>query len=400
MKKVKRFASEMGIKLREFRRSSAFKLVIASYLAAVFGGMGLTIWQNEKRQAVLVAQIEQAGEQKLTLEGQLGELLELKSQDPYQINDELVKRHEEIASSYKQVARLFETRADLAALGKDSKQVELLLAKVLTEIGLENYASVSAIAQEAEQEMEALFPTPEPVSSSGSEAVSEGALAVSGYSRVKVATQRGNFVVAAVVAPGARVVVETAGETDCTDNCPTKTLAEHIASSGGFAGINGAYFCPPDYPRCAGKSNSFDTLAVNGRTKAVLNRDNNVYSVVPLLAAYGSNLSFYDRTLDWGVDTSSTGAIANYPRLVRGGAAASGEENGKGTRGFIGVKDGAVVIGHVFAASFAEAAEVLATLGLADALNLDGGGSSALWYEGSYRVGPGRSLPTAIVLTH
>ena len=51
----------------------------------------------------------------------------------------------------------------------------------------------------------------------------------------------------------------------------------------------------------------------------------------------------------------------------------------------------------MYAASFADTAEVLKTLGLENAMNLDGGGSSALWF-GGYKIGPGRSLPTAIVL--
>jgi len=137
---------------------------------------------------------------------------------------------------------------------------------------------------------------------------------------------------------------------------------------------------------------------VSGRTKAVLNRANNVYSTIPLVAAYGTSLSFYDQTLQWGVDTSSGGALANYPRLLRDGSIATDDNSSKGMRGFIGVKDGGIVIGHVYSASYADTAEVLRTLGLQNALNLDGGGSSALWYEGAYRVGPGRSLPTAIVL--
>jgi hypothetical protein len=33
-----------------------------------------------------------------------------------------------------------------------------------------------------------------------------------------------------------------------------------------------------------------------------------------------------------------------------------------------------------------------------DALNLDGGGTSAMWL-GSYKVGPGRLLPNAVLLT-
>lgn len=241
-------------------------------------------------------------------------------------------------------------------------------------------------------------PTPTPTPKPKPTVVPNNSLPGSGYSRQSVSTSRGNFVIAMIVAPGARAVIETASDSDCSDNCPTKSLAEHIGASGGFAGINGSYFCPPDYPQCQGKSNSFDTLAVNGRTKAVLNRANNVYSIVPLVAAYGTSLSFYDQTVQWGIDTSSGGALANHPRLLRDGSVATEDNGSKGTRGFIGMKDGTIVIGHVFGASYADTAEVLRTLGLQNALNLDGGGSSALWIDGSYKVGPGRSLPTAIVL--
>ena len=130
----------------------------------------------------------------------------------------------------------------------------------------------------------------------------------------------------------------------------------------------------------------------------MLNRANNVYSTVPLVAAYGSSLSFYDQTVQWGADASGGGGLANYPRLLRDGNVATEQDNGKGTRGFIGTKDGAIVIGHIFSASFADAALTLKTLGLQNALNLDGGGSSALWADGGYKVGPGRSLPNAVVL--
>jgi exopolysaccharide biosynthesis protein len=46
-----------------------------------------------------------------------------------------------------------------------------------------------------------------------------------------------------------------------------------------------------------------------------------------------------------------------------------------------------------------ESAYVLQALGARDAINLDGGGTSAMYLGGSYRVGPGRLLPNAIVLT-
>ncbi len=46
-----------------------------------------------------------------------------------------------------------------------------------------------------------------------------------------------------------------------------------------------------------------------------------------------------------------------------------------------------------------DATYVAQTLGATNALNLDGGGSSALSIDGGYRVGPGRLLPNAVVLT-
>ena len=37
-------------------------------------------------------------------------------------------------------------------------------------------------------------------------------------------------------------------------------------------------------------------------------------------------------------------------------------------------------------------------LGARDAMNLDGGGSVAMWFGGGYVAGPGRQLPNAILL--
>jgi len=49
-------------------------------------------------------------------------------------------------------------------------------------------------------------------------------------------------------------------------------------------------------------------------------------------------------------------------------------------------------------ASVTDSAYALQALGVKDALNLDGGGTSALYISGSYKVGPGRLLPNAVVL--
>jgi exopolysaccharide biosynthesis protein len=50
-------------------------------------------------------------------------------------------------------------------------------------------------------------------------------------------------------------------------------------------------------------------------------------------------------------------------------------------------------------ATVTDAAYVMQALGARDALNLDGGGTAAMWIGGSYKVGPGRLLPNAVILT-
>ncbi len=381
----------------DFYKSAGYRLLIWSYLVAIVGAFAWQVYLQSNLEKAMIAQInDQESTVNLLLSSQ-EELDQLKAQDPYAENARLKQSEKEISQAFTSVADLFELRADVVATGAKTDKLEPEIAKILRQIGDQEYASASATTEEVHTELVALLPTPKPAASEVASTPLSSSLPSDGYGRVSVSTSRGSFTVAAVVAPGARAIVETASDSDCGDNCPTKNLAEHVAASGGFAGINGAYFCPPDYAKCQGKVNTFDTLAVNGRTKAVLNRDNNVYSTVPLVAMYGGSISFYDQTVQWGVDTGSNGALANYPRLLRDGNVATTEENGKGTRGFVGVKDGAIVIGHVFGASFGDTAEVLRTLGLQNAMNLDGGGSSALWY-GGYKVGPGRSLPTAIVL--
>jgi len=56
-----------------------------------------------------------------------------------------------------------------------------------------------------------------------------------------------------------------------------------------------------------------------------------------------------------------------------------------------------VYIGFVFNANMAASAQVMHAMGMDNALNLDEGGSSALIWNGSYLVGPGRSIPDAVL---
>lgn len=224
----------------------------------------------------------------------------------------------------------------------------------------------------------------------------------SGFSRQQVNTDVGSFTVSLIAADlnSTRVIVDTASDNDCADNCPVLPLAAYVSRSGAFAGVNGSYFCPASYPSCAGKTNSYDTLLMN-KNKVYFNSANNVYSTVPAVVFSGTSPNFVGQSLSIGRDTSPDSLIANYPLLVSGGQVVFGgsddpKQGSRGSRSFVANKGSTIYIGVVHTVTVAESARVMAALGMDNALNLDSGGSTALW-SGGYRVGPGRDIPNAIL---
>jgi exopolysaccharide biosynthesis protein len=69
----------------------------------------------------------------------------------------------------------------------------------------------------------------------------------------------------------------------------------------------------------------------------------------------------------------------------------------KGTRGAFGWNADSFFLVVGSSATVPDMAYVMKGLGADFAINLDGGGSAALYYDGAYRAGPGRLLPNAIV---
>lgn len=237
--------------------------------------------------------------------------------------------------------------------------------------------------------------TPAPVKTSNT-------LPASGYSRQWVATSNGNFMVDIIGGDlsSTKVIVDTASDSTCANDCPVLPLATYVARNGAYAGVNGSYFCPATYPTCAGKTNSFDLLLMNVR-KTYFNSDNNVYSSNPGVVFGGSYIRFLSAVSDWGRDTGIDSMISNYPLLVSGSNIAfSGNGDAKmtsrGSRGFVANRGNMVYIGVVHNVTVAESAIVMKALGMDNALNLDSGGSTAFW-AGGYKVGPGRDLPNVIL---
>lgn len=223
----------------------------------------------------------------------------------------------------------------------------------------------------------------------------------SGYSRYSVATERGNFTVSVVSIDmaGVRMITDTANDTDCGNDCPVMPLGDYVSRNGGFAGINGTYFCPPDYASCAGKINSFDYPVFNTRLGKWIN-GGNLFWDSRSMVYYNGGLHFA-RNANSGAG-GGPAAIVNAPGLIDGGQVIvesfplSDQQRAKGSRGGIGIRGTTVYLVIASSADMIDFAYIFKSLGADYALNLDGGGSSALWF-GGYKVGPGRNLPNAVI---
>jgi len=231
-------------------------------------------------------------------------------------------------------------------------------------------------------------------------------VAATGYSYQTVDTERGRFTAYVIKIPLRDVKVKTvsASSGSCKDNCDTKSLAEYVKDSGGFAGMNGSYFCPPDYSSCSGKINSTDFGIYDSNEGKWEHKDALSWSKTGLITFNGTSVSFYKKSTDYG-GGGVTAGISNYPSLLKDGEIvvndgdlSSYQKDVKGPRGVIGVGGENLYLVIVNGATVRDAAYVVRTLGAKNALNLDGGGSSAMYVNGRYAVGPGRSLPNAVVL--
>ncbi|MGB3094634.1 MAG: phosphodiester glycosidase family protein [Microgenomates group bacterium] len=330
----------------------------------------------------------------------------LKKEDQRVRNDTLEEEIKNIQKTYKDTVSTYENLLKLRDQNVKIPELEKDLAGILRSLSDRDYSSASgklvALQKNIDKknsEIAAAFVIPANVPANNTP---PGA----GYSRQSVNSEVGSFLVDIIAADlnSTRVVVDTASDGSCGNDCPVDALGNFAARSGAFAGINGPYFCPASYPGCAGKTNSFDTLLMN-KNKTYFNSDNNVYSTVPAVIFSGSSGRFVGQSLEWGRDTGVDSVIASQPMLLSGGNVIYGGDDevkraGKGSRSFIGTKGSTAYIGVVHNANVAEVARVLKAMGLEYALNLDSGGSTALWSGGRYIVGPGRSTPFGILFVN
>lgn len=209
-------------------------------------------------------------------------------------------------------------------------------------------------------------------------------------------TSIGNYTALTYNLSSVTVVTDTANDNECPNNCPTKPLAQYISENGGRAGMNGTYFCPQDYASCSSKVNSFDFAVWNNRHKKWINASTLFWEGRGMMVFRPGSAQFFSCANCTGAPSDITGGIVNYPSLLSGGNLLVGDGT-KGTRSGIGFGGGKLFLVVARNASYLDLANIFKSLGASEALNLDGGGSVAL-YDGGYKAGPGRNLPNAVII--
>lgn len=244
-------------------------------------------------------------------------------------------------------------------------------------------------------------PEPEPATSGSSTANST-------YEHKTVNTAVGSFAVDVMRfnlgSGGIQVVTDTAADGDCNDNCPTTSLSNMVSRNGGFAGIHGTYFCPSDYGSCAGKTNSFFWKILNPRIGQMINAGNGLgeWNDYYAFSSSGSPTFYYAWIL--GKDGGYYSGINSGPSLIRSGSSVLNfgalddkQKYTKSNRGAIGLQGNTFIAMIASGATVPDTVDIMLALGADTATEIDGGGSVAMYYNGSYKKGPGRSLPNGIV---
>jgi hypothetical protein len=204
-----------------------------------------------------------------------------------------------------------------------------------------------------------------------------------------------------------RVITDTANDNDCGNNCPVTNLQTFVTRNGGNFGINGTYFCPSTYPDCSSKTNSFDFPVYNTRLGHWINGGNLFWNSRSIIYFDGSGGHYLQNAKDFS--GGLTAGIVNHPGLLNGGnvqidenqSGLSDKQKARGTKlgiGLMGQNKVIVMVGKNV--TMREFALLFKEKGATDALNLDVGGSLAVYSGGRYVYGPGRDIPNAVIFAN
>ncbi len=217
--------------------------------------------------------------------------------------------------------------------------------------------------------------------------------------------------------PNLKIITDTANSEDCLGKCVAQPLIDYVISNNAFAAINASYF-----DTSAAKLNYYFFPVYNSRLQTFINSSQLKYPTTGPIMAFDTNNKFYyfkdSRDFKsvsnfesvYGIKLQA--AIGNKPRLIENGQnllidweVDEGQLKTKTLRNAIAYKAGSnggkgtIYLVVARSATVVDLAEILKVMEVDYAINLDGGYSSALYYNDEYMVGPGRNIPNAILFS-
>jgi exopolysaccharide biosynthesis protein len=209
--------------------------------------------------------------------------------------------------------------------------------------------------------------------------------------------------------PDLQIITDTANDNNCNGPCPARELIDYVGDHNGFAAINATYF-----ETGAARRNYYFFPVYNSRLNRLINENQLKWWTTGPMMVFDENNKFYyfadsrdfgsveQFELKYGVKIQA--ALGNKPRLIENyfnllidWELDNQQTTGKYLRAAIGYKDDKIYLVVVSQATVPDLALVMQELGVEYALNLDGGYSTALYYNDEYMVGPGRSIPNALI---
>lgn len=246
--------------------------------------------------------------------------------------------------------------------------------------------------------------------------LSESLSQYSSYEHIMVSTELGNFGVDVVridlTNPKLNIITDTATRIDCDKDCPANTLGSFVLRHNAFAGINGTYFCTS-----AGcEKNYYFYPVYNTMEEKLTNEDQLKYWTTGPIMAWDEDNKFYYfkdsrefvsvEKFEQTIGKKLQAALGNKPRLIESGLNQliewdidAKQRTARANRNAVGYKDEMLYLVVARNATVPDLAIIMQELDMEYALNLDGGYSSALWYNDEYMVGPGRNIPNAIIFS-
>jgi exopolysaccharide biosynthesis protein len=195
------------------------------------------------------------------------------------------------------------------------------------------------------------------------------------------------------------------------------TLRSLIENGRGVAGINGAYFIPRDYTGKADSTNTVRIMNHDGLSYSKYYPDTGINAIfgfdstnLPVLI---QNNVYGERSLrdnyNSGMILSLRSGIANFPILLANSINLIPRYDALGmitdkmkirsTKSFIcRTMNNDVKMGTIEKISMVDVPSLIRQFGCVDAINLDNGGSLAMYASSKYIVGPGRNIMDAFVI--